>query len=189
MGDEVTQLLGRWSRAEPDAAAELFATVYDELRRLARRALRGERRDHTLQPTALVNEAFLRLAPQHSKDWQSRSHFFAISAQVMRQVLIDHARRRLALKRGSGPLRIALEEASSRGGTAKRREVDLLHLDRALEELAELDAHRARVVELRYFSGMTLAEIGLALERPEWEVKKDWMLAKAWLARRLKGAP
>jgi RNA polymerase sigma factor (TIGR02999 family) len=186
MADKVTELLGRWSRAEPEAAGDLFAAVYDDLRRLARRALRGERRGHTLQPTALVNEAFLRLAPQQSKEWRSREHFFAVCAQLMRQVLIDHARRRLAQKRGSGPLRVSLEEASA-GGARAGREADLLELDEVLRELAEIDPRRARVVEMRYFAGMTLEEIGIALERPEWEVKKDWMLAKAWLARRLKG--
>lgn len=186
MADELTQLLRRWNRGERDALGELFPLVYADLRRLARGALRGERRDHTLQPTALVHEAFLRLVPQQAKEWQNREHFFAVCARLMRQVLVDHARRRRALKRGSGELRVALDEAPGTAASVAPPEVDLLQLDQALAELERIDGPRARVVEMRYFGGMTVTEIGHVLGRSEWDVKKDWKLAKAWLARRLR---
>jgi RNA polymerase sigma factor (TIGR02999 family) len=185
VGHDLTRLLRRWNRGERDALGELFPLVYADLRRIAARALRSERRNHTLQPTALVHEAFLRLVHQQGKEWQNREHFFAICAGLMRQVLVDHARRRRARKRGSGELRVALENAPD-AAAAPPRDVDLLQLDQALAELEEIDAPRARVVEMRYFGGMTVAEIGHVLGRPEWDVKKDWKLAKAWLARRLK---
>jgi RNA polymerase sigma factor (TIGR02999 family) len=188
MAEDVTRLLERWNQGEPGALGELLPLVYTELRRLARQVLSRERRDHTLQPTALVHEAFLRLQPQRDKTWQNREHFFAVSARLMRQVLVDHARRHNARKRGAGELRLSLDEAAVRAPTSPLADVDLLQLDEALDRLAEIDARRARVVELRYFAGMTLAEIGMALGRAEWEVKKDWTLAKAWLARRLKSA-
>jgi RNA polymerase sigma-70 factor, ECF subfamily len=186
VADELTQLLRRWNRGERDALGELFPLVYADLRRLARGALRGERRDHTLQPTALVHEAFLRLVPQQAKEWQNREHFFAVCARLMRQVLVDHARRRRALKRGSGELRVALDEAPGTAASVAPPEVDLLQLDQALAELEEIDGPRARVVEMRYFAGMTVPEIGRVLGRSEWDVKKDWKLAKTWLARRLR---
>jgi len=182
---DLTRLLHRWNRGEPEALGELFPLVYAELRRLARRALSRERRGHTLQPTALVHEAFLRLVPQQDKSWQNREHFFAVCAGLMRQVLVDHARRRGALKRGSGGLKVTLTEADAAGPPAGEA-LDLLQLDDALTELARIDADRARVVEMRYFAGMTVPEIAVALGRAEWDVKKDWTLAKAWLARRLK---
>jgi RNA polymerase sigma factor (TIGR02999 family) len=184
VADDLTQLLRRWNSGEREALAAVFPLVYDELRRLARRALRHERREHTLQPTALVHEAYLRLVPQQSKEWQNREHFFAVCAQLMRQVLVDHARRRQARKRGSGGVRVLLDEAA--GAVAPDGEIDLLSLDRALDELAAIDPGRARVVEMRYFAGMTVPEIGGVLGRPEWDVKKDWKLARVWLARRLR---
>jgi RNA polymerase sigma factor (TIGR02999 family) len=189
VADDLTQLLRRWNRGEPDALADLFPLVYDELRRLARRALSRERRDHTLQPTALVHEAFVRLVPQQGKEWQNREHFFAVCARLMRQVLVDHARRRKARKRGSGEVRVALEEAQVAARAAAAPEVDLLNLDRVLDELEAIDPRRARVVEMRYFAGMTVPEIGLVLGCPEWDVKKDWKLAKVWLARQLRESP
>jgi RNA polymerase sigma factor (TIGR02999 family) len=154
---------------------------------MARRALSHERRDHTLQPTALVHEAFVRLVPQHTKAWHNREHFFAVCARLMRQVLVDHARRRKARKRGSGELRVALDDVQG-ALAAVSSEVDLLQLDEALDALAEIDGPRARVVEMRYFAGMTVPEIGLVLGRAEWDVKKDWKIAKSWLAHRLKEA-
>ena len=185
---DVTNLLQRWSEGEPDALADLLPEVYAQLRRLARQALRRERGEHTLQATALVHEAFLRLVPQQQKAWQNREHFFAVSAQVMRQVLVDHARRRLASKRGSGAVRIALDDVSDHAAASTADEVDMLHLDRALTELAKIDGRRARIVEMRYFAGMTLREIGVVTGRAEWDVKKDWMLAKAWLRHSLQEA-
>lgn len=184
MSDDVTNLLERWNRGEADALADLFPAIYADLRRIARRALGGERRGHTLQPTALVHEAFVRLVPQQAKAFQNREHFFAVCAGLMRQVLVDHARRRGARKRGGGEVRIALEDVELAAAPAPH-EVDLLQVDRALAELAEVDAQLVRLVELRYFAGLTLAEIGTLLGRPEWDLKKDWKLAKAWLARRL----
>jgi RNA polymerase sigma factor (TIGR02999 family) len=186
MADDLTQLLRRWTRGEQDALGDLFPLVYQDLRRLARGALRRERSDHTLQPTALVHEAFLRLVPQQAKEWQNREQFFAVCAGLMRQVLVDHARRRRARKRGAGGLKVALDEVAEAAAPAPVSAVDLLELDRALSQLEELDGPRARVVEMRYFAGMTLPEIGQVLGRPEWDVKKDWKLAQAWLARRLK---
>jgi RNA polymerase sigma factor (TIGR02999 family) len=186
VGADLTQLLRRWNQGEREALDELFPLVYADLRRLARSALRRERSDHTLQPTALVHEAFLRLVPQQAKEWQSREQFFAVCSGLMRQVLVDHARRRRARKRGSGELRVALDDAGSALPAVSPPPVDVLELDRVLTELEALDGQRARVVEMRYFAGMTVPEIGEVLGRPEWDVKKDWKLAKAWLARRLK---
>lgn len=188
MADDLTQLLGRWNRGEPDALGAIIPVVYAELRELARRALRRERRDHTLQPTALVHEAFVRLVPQQDKDWQNRDHFFAVCASLMRQVLVDHARRRRAAKRGSGEVRMTLEEADGRLPSSTPPDVELLALDGVLTELARIDERRARVVEMRYFAGMAIPEIALVLGRAEWDVKKDWQLARAWLARRLRAA-
>jgi RNA polymerase sigma factor (TIGR02999 family) len=185
---DVTSLLQRWTQGEQDALNDLLPTVYAELRRLARQALRNERPGHTLQATALVHEAFLRLVPQQKKEWQNREHFFAVAAQAMRQVLVDHARRRQARKRGSGELRIALDEIEDRAQAESAGGVDMLHLDRALSELGRIDGRRARVVEMRYFAGMTLKEIGVVTGRPEWDVKKDWTLAKTWLRRNLREA-
>ena len=185
---DVTRLLRRWTHGEEDALGDLLPAVYAELRRLARRALRHERGGHTLQATALVHEAFLRLVPQQKKDWQNREHFFAVSAQVMRQVLVDHARRRQAGKRGAGELRLTLDEAGDRATPDSGDGLDMLHLDRALTELGKIDARRARIVEMRYFAGMTVREIGVVTGRAEWDVKKDWMLAKTWLRRYLKEA-
>jgi RNA polymerase sigma-70 factor, ECF subfamily len=188
VADDLTQLLGRWNRGEPDALAEIIPVVYAELRELARRALRRERRDHTLQPTALVHEAFVRLVPQQAKEWQNRDHFFAVCASLMRQVLVDHARRRRAAKRGSGEIRVTLDEAGGRLPASAPPDVELLALDDVLTELARIDERRARVVEMRYFAGMAIPEIAVVLGRAEWDVKKDWQLAKAWLARRLRAA-
>ena len=185
---DVTSLLRRWTQGERDALSDLLPAVYAELRRQARQALRSERGGHTLQATALVHEAFLRLVPQQNKEWQNREHFFAVSAQAMRQVLVDHARRRQARKRGSGDLRVALEEVDESAPAGGADGVDLLDLDRALSQLGTIDASRARIVEMRYFAGMTVREIGVVTGRSEWDVKKDWMLAKAWLRRYLKEA-
>jgi RNA polymerase sigma-70 factor (ECF subfamily) len=188
LGDDLTRLLDRWNRGEPEALAELIPVVYSELRTLAARALRRERREHTLQPTALVHEAFVRLVPQQAKPWQNRDHFFAVCASLMRQVLVDHARRRRAAKRGAGDVRVTLTEAEGRSSAAVPPDVELLALDAVLSDLARIDERRARVVEMRYFAGMAIREIALVLGRSEWDVKKDWQLARAWLARRLRAA-
>jgi RNA polymerase sigma factor (TIGR02999 family) len=141
-----------------------------------------------LQPTALVNEAFLRLVPQQSKDWANREHFFSVCAHLMRQVLVDHARRRAAIKRGPEQLRVELDEGKIASPDTPADGDELLHLDRVLVDLAAIDARRARVVEMRYFAGMTIPEIAVVLGVPEPDVKKDWTLAKVWLRRRLRGA-
>jgi RNA polymerase sigma factor (TIGR02999 family) len=182
---DVTSLLRRWTQGEQDALGDLVPAVYVELRRLARQALRRERGDHTLQPTALVHEAFLRLLPQQRKQWHNRGHFFAVCAQLMREVLVDHARRHRARKRGGGDVLLDLDAVMDDVNTVGRDSVDLLRLDGALSELAAIDARRAGIVEMRYFAGMTLKEIGTVTSRPEWDVKKDWLLAKAWLKRNL----
>lgn len=186
--NDVTGLLRRWSGGDSEAFGDLLPLVYAELRRLARSALRRERSYHTLQPTALVNEAFLRLVPQQEKDWLNREQFFAVCAQLMRQVLVDHARKRGAQKRGPAQLRVELDEGNLASAEKPAQEIELLHLDRVLRELAEIDARRTRVVEMRYFAGMTIPEIAVVLGVSEWDVKKDWTLAKAWLRRRLRNA-
>jgi RNA polymerase sigma factor (TIGR02999 family) len=183
---EVTDLLHRWSGGDAEAFGELLPMVYGELRRRARRALSRERRDHTLQPTALVNEAFLRLAPRQGKSWVNREQFFSICAQLMRQVLVDHARKRHARKRSTAQLRVVLDEGKVASPSKPAEVIDLLHLDRVLGELEEIDARRTRVVEMRYFAGMTVPEIAAVLGVAEWDVKKDWTLAKAWLRRRMR---
>jgi RNA polymerase sigma-70 factor, ECF subfamily len=184
--DDITRLLHHWSTGTPEALNRLVPVVYADLRRMARQALRHERGPHTLQPTALVHEAFLRLLPQQKKDWQNREHFFAVCAQLMRHVLVDHARRHRAKKRGAGDVRLALDDLPVRSSDDPLHAVDLLELDRALSRLAEIDTLRARVVEMRYFAGMTLQEIGSVSGRPVWAVKKDWTLAKAWLKHQLR---
>jgi RNA polymerase sigma factor (TIGR02999 family) len=171
MARDLTLMLRRWNTGEPGALGELFPLVYDDLRRMAARALRRERRDHTLQPTALVHEAFLRLVPQQAKQWQNREHFFAVCAALMRQILVDHARRRGARKRGPGVLRVSLEVAETAREAVPPADVEVLELDRVLGELERIDRPRARIVEMRYFAGMTLSEIGLVQGRTEWDVK------------------
>lgn len=180
----VTQLLLEWTGGDRAALDRLMPLVYDELRRLAGGYLGRERRDHTLQPTALVNEAFLRLVDQRRIQWQGRAHFLALAATLMRQLLISHARKHRAAKRGSGGQRLTLLDSDL---AVEARDVDLLDLDRALAALAALDARQARVVELRYFGGMTVEETAEVLEVSPATVKLDWSLARAWLLRELQG--
>ncbi len=181
-GRDLTQLLRDWNAGDREALDRLIPLVYDELRRLARRELRRERVDHTVQPTALVNELYLRLLQQRDATWQNRAQFFAIAAQLMRRVLVDHARARVAAKRGGGAPRVSLDaalELPAGGG------VDLLALDRELTRLAELDPDQARIVELRFFSGLTIEETAAAVGRSPRTVKREWRLARAWLYGRL----
>jgi RNA polymerase sigma factor (TIGR02999 family) len=179
---ELTGLLDDWKHGDPAALRKLTPLIYDELRRIAHRYAQGERNGHTLQTTALVNEAYLRLAGGETPDWQNRAHFFAVTAQVMRHILIDHARRRRYLKHGGDAQQVPLEEASL---MADERAAELVTLDEALEDLARLDPRKTRVVELRYFGGLSLAETAESLGISLMTVRRDWRAAKAWLFRRM----
>ena len=183
---DVTGMLRAWAQGSPGADEELLRAVYQELRRQAQRAMRREGSEHTLQATALVHEAYLRLADQRPSAWRNRSQFFGIAAQMMRRILVDHARARLADKRGGGATAITLDEASASSGDADPIEVLALH--DALDRLAVLDPQQAKVVELRYFGGMSIEETAEALELSPATIKREWAVARAWLAREL-GAP
>jgi RNA polymerase sigma factor (TIGR02999 family) len=180
----ITQLLEEVRQGEQAALAELLPLVYGELRRLAGHYLRGERPDHTLQATALVHEAYLQLVGQTSIEWQNRAHFFSVAAKVMRHILVDHARGHRAEKRGGGGLRLSLDEAVS---FYEERDLSLVALDEALGRLARLDERQARVVELRFFGGLTTEEIAEVLKVSTDAVRYDWRMAKAWLHRALHG--
>jgi RNA polymerase sigma factor (TIGR02999 family) len=183
---DVTGMLRAWAQGSPGADEELLRAVYQELRRQAQRAMRREASEHTLQATALVHEAYLRLAEQRPSAWQNRSQFFGIAAQMMRRILVDHARARLADKRGGGATAVTLDESSAASSDADP--VDVLALHDALDRLAALDAQQAKVVELRYFGGMSIDETAEALGISAATVKREWAVARAWLAREL-GAP
>ena len=180
---DVTALLGDWSRGNRTALDQLLPLVYAELRRVAARQLRNERADHTLQPTALVHEVYIRLVDQRQVDWQNRAHFFGVSAQVMRRILVDHARRHGASKRGDGVCGVALDEAKD--VAAASNEIPVLALDRALDRLEKVDAALARIVELRAFGGLTIEEAAHVLNVSPSTVKRDFRTAKAWLNREL----
>ena len=179
----VTRLLQNWRSGRSAALGELLPLVHQELRRLARRHMFGERAGHTLQTTALVNEAYLRLVNSRRVDWQNRAHFFAISAQLMRRILVDHARARGYQKRGGGVPKVTLDEALV-GPEEKGR--DLVALDDALTALAEVDVRKSKVVELRFFGGLSIEETAEVLKVSPDTVMRDWRLAKAWLAREMK---
>jgi RNA polymerase sigma-70 factor (ECF subfamily) len=174
----LTELLLEWQRGDKGALDELTALVYDELRRIAHAYVRRERGGHTLETTALVNEAYLRLLGQQKIEWQNRAHFFAVIAQVMRHVLIDHARRRHYAKRGGHAQRVSLDESSL---MTPERAAELVALDEALDELSRLDPRKSRVVELRYFGGLSLEETANVLEVSIMTVRREWRAAKAWL--------
>jgi RNA polymerase sigma factor (TIGR02999 family) len=178
----VTEMLRAWQRGDNEARDLLFAFAYEELRKRAAARLRREREDHTLQPTALVHEVYLRLTRAGPITWQNRSHFFAVAAGMMRRILVDHARSRAAERRGSGLRTVALDEAT----VAKRTEgVDVLALDSALDRLAALDTRQSQVVELRYFGGMSVDETAHVLGVSSPTVKREWAAARAWLFREL----
>jgi len=179
----LTELLSDWQQGDQTALNKLTPLVYDELRRIAHRYVQRERNGHTLETTALVNEAYLRLAGQKKIEWQNRAHFFAVTAQVMRHILIDHARRRQYSKHGGDVRRVSLEEAQM---MSHERASELVALDEALDELAKLDVRKSRVVELRYFGGLDLEETADVLEVSVMTVRRDWRVAKAWLYRRMK---
>jgi RNA polymerase sigma factor (TIGR02999 family) len=182
----VTGLLRRWEEGDKEALEELMPLVYGELRRLAAHYLRIERSGHTLQPTALVHEAYLRLVDQRRVAWQNRAHFFGIAAQMMRRVLVDHARRRAAGKRDAATYRIAPEGAEP--GAEADRELEILALHDALTGLERLDARQARIVELRFFGGLSVEETAEAAGVSTATVKREWRTARAWLRRELDSA-
>ena len=180
--DDVTGLLIEWGQGDKAALDRLTPLVYDEIRRIAHRYVQREREGQTLQTTALVNEAYLRLAGSANVSWQNRAHFFAVTAQVMRRILIDHARRRHYVKHGGGTQRVVLEVASKEAALMSQpRASELLALDEALDGLAKLDPRKARVVELRYFGGLSIEETAKVLEVSPMTVRRDWRAAKAFL--------
>jgi RNA polymerase sigma factor (TIGR02999 family) len=182
--EDITQILQEVSGGNREAPARLMPLIYDELRRLADYYLRRERPDHTLQPTALVHEAYLKLIDQTRVDWQNRAHFFGVAAQLMRRILVDHARRHRASKRGGFQQKLTLDEAVD---YSQPRDVDLVKLDDALTALAKFDARQSRIVELRFFGGLTIEETAEALGISPATVKVDWSMAKAWLCREIGG--
>ena len=174
----ITRLLTKWCNGDQAALNELLPQIYGELRRLAKYYLRQERPGHTLQATALVHEAYLRLVNEKEVDWQNRAHFFGIAAVRMRHILVEHARTRRAGKRGGGEYRLSLSEADR---LVEQRDVNLLALDDALESLEVLDPQKGRIVELRYFGGLTIEETAEVLKISPATVKRDWSMARAWL--------
>ncbi len=179
---DVTQLLVDWSNGDQTALDKLLPLVNDELRRLARHYMRRESPGHTLQTSALVNEAYLRLIDQKNVRWQNRAHFFGIAAQLMRRILIDHARKAHYAKRGGGALKVSLDEAAAVTGA---RAVELLAVDEALEKLTAMDARKGRIVELRFFGGLTEEETAEVVGISVPTVQREWRAAKAWLRRML----
>ena len=184
MASNITQLLNDYQGGKKDALDELFPLVYGELRKLAANRLRGERSDHTLQPTALVHEAYLRLVEQHSADWQNRAHFFGLAAEMMRRILVNHAVKNNAEKRFGNRTRLVLDEIVDFTNGA---DVNLILLDEALNKLAEFDPKQAKIVELKFFGGLTNEEIAEVTGVSDSTVKREWRIAKAWLHEQLKG--
>jgi len=185
--DEVTRLLQDWSVGNREALDKLLPLVYNELRRLAHSYLTHERPDHTLQTTALVHEAYVKLIDQRSVNWQNRAQFFAISAQAMRRILLDNARRHTAVKRGSGGQKLSLDEVATI--SADTANESLIALDLALEELEIIDAGQSKIVELRYFGGLTIEETAEVLKTSPSSVQREWRIARAWLYRSITGSP
>lgn len=179
---DVTGLLVRWGNGDQAALEELTPLVYDELRRLARAYLRHERQGHTLESTALVHEAYMRLVGQREVQWQSRNQFFGIAASLIRRILVDHARARLAAKRGGSSVKLSLDEAMA---AAEKKDLDLIALNDALKALSETDSQQARIVELRYFAGLTIEETAEVIGISPATVKRDWLVAKAFLKREM----
>ena len=182
---DVTRLLQAWGQGDPDAASRLLPLVYDPLRRIAHEYMGRERRDHTLEPTALVHEAYLRLTGGASVDWRGRAHFYGLAARSMRRILVDHARARRRERRGGEQQRISLEAAEFTIKTVEDEEADLLALDEALERFAEAHPRPSQVVELRFFGGMEGQAIAEVLQVSERTVKREWQFAKMWLHRAL----
>ena len=183
--DEITQQLIAWSKGDAAALDKLIPVVYRELRRMADHYLRGENPGHSLQPTALVHEAYLRLIDQTKVEWQNRAHFFGVAAQMMRRILIDHAKAKHRGKRGGAATRVTLEEGAA---FTQERAAELVALDDALNMLSEIDERKSRIVELRYFGGLTVEETAQVVGVSDKTVMRDWNLAKAWLYQQLTNA-
>jgi RNA polymerase sigma factor (TIGR02999 family) len=181
----VTQLPAKFEPGDRPAEERLFADVYTELRALAARYLHRERKSHTLQPTALVHEAYLKLVGQTHVDWQGRAHFLAIAAQIMRQILVDHARRHRAAKRGGDRHRITLDDNLL---IESHRNVDLLALEDALAKITKLDPRQAQMIELRFFGGLSIAEVAKVMGMSQRSVEREWTMVRAWLRRELSGS-
>lgn len=181
---QVTQLLADWSGGDSGALEKLIPLVQPELHRLAHHYMGREAIGHTLQTTALLNEAYLQLVDDPKRSWQNRTHFVAAAAQLMRRIMVDHARERHALKRGGGALKVSLDDAAL---VTERRSEELLALDEALQELAALDPRKSQIVELRYFGGLTIEEAAAFLKMSHRSVEREWTMAKAWLYRALSG--
>ncbi|MDQ6808698.1 MAG: sigma-70 family RNA polymerase sigma factor [Verrucomicrobiota bacterium] len=179
---DVTQLLGQWSGGDGEVLDELMPLVYDELRRMAHRHMTNERPNHTLQPTALVNEAFLRMKSGAGAKWQNRAQFFAVAAQMMRHILVDYARRHTRAKRGGGAQQVTLDEAML---VSKEKSDELLALDEALQKLEQFDQRKSQVATLRFFAGLSVVETAEALHISVETVTRDWRLARAWLRTEL----
>jgi RNA polymerase sigma factor (TIGR02999 family) len=180
--NQVTALLVKWRGGDKEALDSLLPLVYAELRKIAAHYLRGERPDHTLQSTALVHEAYVRLTEQKLPEWQNRAHFFAVAAQLMRQILVDHARSHRAAKRGGDVYKVALDDAEEK---PLIKDVDIVALDDALKSLTEMDAQQGRVVELKFFGGLSIEDTAEVLGISASTVKRDWTTARAWLYREL----
>lgn len=180
---DVTGLLVQWSRGDPEALERLMPAIYAECRRIAARQLQHERPDHTLDPTALVHELYLRLVDQRSATWENRAQFFGIAAQLMRRILVDHARARQTAKRGGSALLVSLDAAADTPNESRAE--DVLAIDEALHRLTALDADQVRIIELRFFAGLTVEETAHVVGRSPRTVKREWRLAKAWLYREL----
>ena len=183
---DVTQLLVSWSQGDQKALEQLMPLVYGELRRLAAAYLRRERSNHTLQSTALVNEAFLRMVHQQDVQWRNRAHFYGIAAQMIRRILVDYARGQHAEKRGAGAVKLVLDEAMA--VPQQSPDVDLLSLNDALDRLAELDERQSRVVELRFFAGLSIEETAEVMHLSQASIKREWQTARAWLFREMSSA-
>jgi RNA polymerase sigma factor (TIGR02999 family) len=181
----VSELLAKWRDGDQEALHAVVPLVYNQLRRVAHRYLRGERSNHTLQSTALVHEAYLRLAHESTRQFANRAHFFAVAARLMRQILVDFARNHRAAKRGGGAYRLTVNEAMASPGD---RDMDLLALDRALEQLAQLDPQQSRIVELRFFCGLSIEETSDIIGVSPATVKRDWATARTWLHRQMSRA-
>jgi RNA polymerase sigma factor (TIGR02999 family) len=182
---ETTQLLRAWANGDPDAFEKLTTRVYNELRRIAGHLMRDERRGRTIQTTALVHEAYLKLIDAASVGWQDRAHFFAVSAQIMRRILLDRARRRMAAKRGGAAVRINLDEVADIGAGRAR---EIIRLDDALNSLAKIDPRKAQVIEFRFFAGLSVEETAEVLKVSPDTVLRDWRLGRAWLLKELGGS-